>query len=89
MKTTLRFLSGGKIECLHTEALDLRVLGKLEVQRATHLRFEPRTQQWEVRCARSRAFLFTHVSRRECLLWEQTHLQPGASHELPSEDARA
>jgi hypothetical protein len=78
MKTSLRFTPGGRIDCLYTEAVDLRVLGRLHVVRATDIRFNPATQQWDVHDAGTREVLFSHASRTECLAWEHHNLQPQA-----------
>ena len=79
MTTTLRFTPGGQIDCLYTEAIDLRALGRLEVVRATEIAFDPEEQRWEVRSALYDGLLFAHPSRAECLRWEQQNLQPPAS----------
>lgn len=76
MKTTLRFKTGGQIDCLWTEAIDLRALGKLAITRATDIRFNPATQQWDVHTAESGQVLFSNPSRSECLGWENLNLQP-------------
>ena len=76
MSQTLRFNLGGQIDCLYTEAIDLRVLGRLQVVRATDIRFNPHKQQWDVHAADTGQVLFSHPSRNECLSWEQTNLQP-------------
>ncbi len=78
MKTTLRFDSAGQVDCLYTEAIDLRALGKLEISRATDIRFNPQTQQWDVHTAgeNSDQVLFSHSSRSQCLRWENLNLQP-------------
>jgi outer membrane murein-binding lipoprotein Lpp len=77
MRTTLRFDPRGSIQCLHTEVVDLRKLGRLHVVRATGIDFNPEEQRWEVRCAASGQFLFADPSREACLAWEQANLQPG------------
>jgi hypothetical protein len=74
--TTLRFTPGGRIDCLFTEVIDLRALGRLQVVRATDIRFNAHTQQWDVHTADTGQVLFSHPSRTECLHWEQTNLQP-------------
>lgn len=79
MKSTLRFNPGGHIDCLYTEAIDLRALGRLHVVRATDIRFNESTQQWDVHDADHRNVLFSHASRNECLHWEQTNMQPQPS----------
>jgi hypothetical protein len=76
MNSTLRFDPGGHIGCLYTEAIDLRALGRLHVVRATDIRFNDSTQQWDVHDAATGQLLFSHQSRNECLNWEQTNLQP-------------
>jgi hypothetical protein len=76
MNSILRFDPGGSIGCLYTEAIDLRALGRLHVVRATDIRFNPDTQQWDVHAADTGTVLFYHASRNECLRWEQTNLQP-------------
>jgi hypothetical protein len=76
MNSTLRFDPGGHIGCLYTEAIDLRALGRLLVVRATDIRFNDSTQQWDVHDAATGQLLFSHQSRNECLNWEQTNLQP-------------
>lgn len=76
MKTTLRFNPAGQIGCLYTEAIDLRELGKLEITRATDIRFNPATQHWDVHEYSTGKVIFSHVSRAECLAWENQNLQP-------------
>ncbi|WP_193211170.1 hypothetical protein [Luteolibacter marinus] len=82
MSTTLRFDENGLVACLYTEAVDLRVLGRLEVVRATRIRFDPGQQHWEVRSAASGRLLHTDPSREACLRWERENLQPGT--QVPS-----
>ncbi len=77
MKATLRFDAAGAISCLYTEAVDLRALGRLQVVRATDIRFNHTTQQWDVHDAGTGAVLFSHISRQQCLSWENDNLQPG------------
>ena len=79
MTSTLRFHPGGSIDCLYTEAIDLRVLGRLQVVRATDIRFNAINQQWDVHDAGTGQVLFSHPSRTECLRWEQKNLQPQPS----------
>ena len=79
MNSTLRFDPSGHIGCLYTEAIDLRVLGRLKVVRATDIRFNDSTQQWDVHEANTGQVLFSHISRTECLRWEHLNLQPSTS----------
>ncbi len=76
MKTTLRFDGAGLVACLYTEAVDLRALGRLRVARASDIRFNDNTQEWEVRCANSGDLLHTDPSRVTCIAWEHDNLQP-------------
>ena len=76
MIATLRFDETGHIACLYTEAVDLRELGPLHVVRATDIRFDESTQQWEVRCASTGEALHRNPSRDACLTWERANLQP-------------
>ena len=75
MKTTLRFSPEGSVVCLYTEAIDLRVLGRLRVVRATCIEFNEGTQQWEVRDFGTRQVIHTDPSREACLRWERDNLQ--------------
>ena len=77
MKITLRFQpAGGVVSCLYTEAIDLRSLGRLEVYRATDIRFCDRSQRWNVRCASTGKRLHSDPSREACLVWERENLAP-------------
>ena len=74
--TTLRFHPGGRIDCMYTEAIDLRALGRLQVFRATDIRFCEKSQQWKVRCAATGKLLHSDPSREACLAWERANLGP-------------
>ncbi len=84
MTTTLRFTPDGRIDCLYTEAINLRELGRLIVVRATDIRFNDSAQLWDVCHADTGEVLFSHASRSECLRWEHDNLQPQASNSTPS-----
>ncbi len=76
MITTLRFHPNhGLVGCLYTEAIDLRKLGTLQITRATDIRFNDASQQWDVHDAKTDAVLFSNLSRSECLAWENKNLQ--------------
>ena len=79
MSQTLRFEPGGDIRCLYTEAIDLRALGRIHVVRATDIRFNGQTQEWETHNADGDEVLFSNTSRAECLRWEHENLQPGTT----------
>ena len=78
MNAILRFDAAGLVACLYTEAVDLRVLGRLQVVRATDIRFNDGTQLWDVHHAGNGQVLFSDPSRAACLAWEQSNLQPEA-----------
>jgi hypothetical protein len=82
MSQTLRFNPGGHIDCLYTEAIDLHALGRLQVVRATDIRFNDSSQQWETCHAETGEVLFSNRSRAECLRWEHESLQPAGSPNL-------
>ena len=86
MRTTIRFDQRGGIDCLYTEAINLRVLGRLDVVRATEIAFDPEDQRWEVRDAAFGKLLFADPSRAACLAWERSNLQPGTT--VPSSTNR-
>ena len=70
MKTAvLKFDPTGNGHCLFTEAIDLSVLGALEIVRASSIEFNNATQQWEVNSP-ERVLLFGNSSRQACLDWE-------------------
>lgn len=72
--TALRLSPDGRIDCLYTEAIDLRALGRLEVVRATEIVFDPESQCWEVRSFAFGGLLFSDPSREACLRWERENL---------------
>jgi hypothetical protein len=77
MKSTLRFCPvSGIVECLYTEAIDLQMLGPLRITRASDIRFNDPSQQWQVHDAGTDRVLFSNPSRSECLAWENQNLQP-------------
>jgi hypothetical protein len=66
----------GTVRCLWTDAIPLQVLGRLEVQRASTIEFDPSAQRWEVRLAsKPEVVAFSHASRETCLDWERGALQ--------------
>ncbi len=87
MSQTLRFDPGGRIDCLYTEAIDLRALGRLEISRATDIRFNPATQQWDVHDAATGQLLHSDPSREACLAWERDNMQVKAE-KLKSENLK-
>jgi hypothetical protein len=75
MNITISFTPEGTAQCLWTEALPLRELGKLQITRASNIEFNNSTQQWEVKDRRGKVG-FIAKSRSACLEWEQHNLQP-------------
>ncbi len=71
MTSLLRFDPKGNVGCLYTEAIDLRSLGRLEVTRATDIRFNADSQEWEVRAVGDDRILHSDPSREACLEWER------------------
>ena len=71
----ITFTPDGVGQCLYTELVDLRALGRLECRRASVVEFNADTQNWEVRCPGAGAVSFAHPSRHACLEWEMLHLQ--------------
>ncbi len=71
----ITFAPDGTARCLWTEAVPLHELGRLDVQRASTVEFEPSTQLWEVRLASNpEVIAFSHASRAVCLDWERKFL---------------
>ena len=68
----ITFAPDGTARCLWTEAVPLHQLGRLDIQRASTVEFEPSNQQWEVRLASDpETVAFSHPSRDTCLDWER------------------
>lgn len=66
----LHFQPDGTGAGLYTEIIDLRELGVLDVSRASHVEFDIKSQQWEVRDFTGHV-IFTDPSREVCLLRER------------------
>jgi len=65
----LKFDLAGNGHCLYTEAIDLSLLGALDIVRASSIEFNNQTQQWEIKSAEG-SVLFADPSRLTCLDWE-------------------
>ena len=69
------FGTSGTARCLWTEAVPLQELGRLDVQRASAVEFNPTTQVWEVRLASApEVVAYAHPSRETCLEWERSRI---------------
>ena len=75
-KLVLTIDHDGTGRCLYSELIDLRALGSLTCQRASHIEFDARQQDWKVLSADRRRVLFRHPSRQACLDWEADNLHP-------------
>jgi hypothetical protein len=63
----------GTVQCLWTEALPLRELGRLKLQRACSIEFDNPAQTWRVFDRRGRC-VYCSPSRETCLAWERQYL---------------
>ena len=77
--SVIDFTDEGQGECLYTEAVDLRGIGRLRCERASVLEFNEYSQEWEVKKPSGGKVLFSHSSRQICLDWEREHLGPAES----------
>ena len=68
----IKFDPSGNGHCLFTEAIDLSLLGTLEIVRASSIEFNNPAQQWEVKSAEG-VLLFADPSRQACLDWEHQY----------------
>jgi hypothetical protein len=71
---SLVFTPAGLVHGLYTEAIDLRRLGVLQIERATTIEFDNERQAWRVRDPAG-VPLFTAPTRQRCLEWESRHLE--------------
>ena len=67
----ITFTPDGTGHALHTDAIDLGLIGRLKVVRATEIEFDEGLQQWCVRRPGSRFSLYRNASRQACLDWER------------------
>ena len=68
----ITFAPDGTARCLWTDAVPLRELGRLAIQRASTVEFNSSKQTWEVRLvSHPETVAFSHPSRETCLHWEQ------------------
>jgi hypothetical protein len=64
----------GTFKCLYTEEIDLRELGALTTERASHVEPNNETGLWEVRLA-SGQYIGARPTRKEALEFEVRYLQ--------------
>lgn len=72
--STLVFLPNGICRGLYTEAIDLSLLGRLRVERASWIEFDNRLQVWRVR-VRGLGEVYCSPSREGCLRWEEQYFE--------------
>ena len=74
MKMKIVFKPDGTVECLYTDAIDLTLLGKLTVQRASTIEYNNDWQEW-VTTILATGEKFTHKSRAKALEFERWLLE--------------
>ena len=70
---TLMFRPNGTVGGLYTETIDLSTLGKLRVERASHIEFDNEQQAWRVTVEGK--VLFCAPTRQKCLEWERCYFE--------------
>ena len=60
----------GTLRCLYSEVIDLSEIGRLHLERASHIEFDEVKQQWQVRLPDGRR-VYSNPSRQACLNWER------------------
>jgi hypothetical protein len=75
---TIDIFPDGSISALYTEAIDLRELGALDVQRASNVEFDHDRQLWTVVVAG--AELYASPARQACLDWEADNTETILDH---------
>ena len=73
MNAILTFNTNGTGTCFYTELIDLHLIGRLEVSRASTIEFNNHTQHWEVKNLSGRVLFFAR-SRQNCIDWEHNNL---------------
>lgn len=72
---TITFAPNGTARCLYAEEIDLHLLGRLSMRRASEIKYCATTQTWVVWSIEGKE-LYANKSRAKCLAWEQQHLNP-------------
>jgi hypothetical protein len=79
-QVTLEITEAGGIQMLHDDAVNLAELGKIEVQRASHVEFDNAKGKWFVQSAKTLVVLRDDFDTREIALeWEKEHYSPGGA----------
>ena len=72
MSAILTFKPTGMVVGIYTEAIPLKEIGALKVNRLTEIEFNNASQEWEARDMAG-TLMFSHPSRQRCLAWEHQH----------------
>jgi hypothetical protein len=75
VKVRLLVKTSGDVRCLHTDAIDLRKLGRLEVERASNVEFNDKAQSWEVSLPDGTLLQGGFARRDEALAWEREYFE--------------
>lgn len=80
MKIALQITSTGGIQMLHSDAVNLSLLGKVSVSRASNVEFNNDKQAWFVQSAKTLLILRDDFQTREAALeWEKLYYSPGGA----------
>ena len=69
MSAVLTFKPTGMVFGIYTEAIPLKEIGALKINRMTEIEFNNATQEWEAKDMAG-TVLFSHRSRQACVEWE-------------------
>ena len=78
-RARLDFLPDGSVQGVYTEAIDLGLLGRLKIERASSIEFDNTRQVWRVFDRKGRG-VFSSASRSACLRWEEEHINEQMNH---------
>lgn len=78
----LYLLPDGTVKGLHTDLIDLSTMGRLQVERASQVEFDPTIQEWVVVNAGDGVQLFQHRRRKAALDFEREHYDSKLEQEL-------
>ena len=76
----INIAESGAMTCLWTDAFPLSELGRLNIQRASSVDFNPTTQMWEVTLCGSERVDYSNQSRAVCIAWEVSTLNERLRH---------
>lgn len=64
---------------LHSDEIDLREFGQIEVTRASHVEFDNVRGQWTVTSAKTGQLLNAFDTRKAALEWESNYYSPSGA----------